>query len=85
MSIMCIDLKIKLHKPTVASCVFTILLVAQLRGFGLTQHACAHDMSNRLIGPSLWTAVSPSVRSTLFYLLPSLSQNVILLEGLAHW
>jgi len=27
----------KLHKPTIASCVLTILLVAELRGIGVTQ------------------------------------------------
>jgi len=42
----------KLYKPTIASCAFILLLVAQLREFGVsTQCACVqvHDMSNRLI------------------------------------
>jgi len=43
---------IKLHKPTITSYMFTVLLVAQLSGRPIgdpTQNACAHDLSKRLI------------------------------------
>jgi len=42
---------IKLDKPTIASLVFIILLVVELRGIdhNPTHCACANDMSKRLI------------------------------------
>jgi len=43
-------MSIKLHKPTIASSVFTMLLVAHLSGIDdPSQCACAHDLSNLLI------------------------------------
>jgi len=66
---------IKLHKPTILSCVFTLLLVAhqpQLRGIGdLTQCACTHYMSNQFVSfflyNSVWWQITWASQEDLFH------------------